>query len=282
MRSPCLIFACLLALTACDAAPEGQPVLRTEIGSGIAEEPAPALAAAETSESSVCKDAVFEDIALIHCVADPAEHRVEMVLGAKGDGGIRPYRSFAALEKALGDTESVAFAVNGGMFDEEGQPIGYYVEDSDRLVELNRAQGGGNFHLLPNGIFYGSDGKWNVRTADDFYSNVADRPEFGTQSGPMLVIGGELHPEITQDGPSRYVRNAVGVDSKGRAHFVMSRAPLSFGKLARYYRDKLKVQNALYLDGSVSALWDPAAGRMDGLAPLGPLIVVRKRARAAP
>ncbi|WP_332310454.1 phosphodiester glycosidase family protein [Alteripontixanthobacter muriae] len=282
MKRSLVACTCLLVLTACDAAPEGQPVLRTEIGSGVAEEPTPVAAAADVNESADCKDATFEDIALVHCIADPADHRVEMVLGAESDNGIKPYRSFAALEKALGGSDDVAFAFNGGMFDEEGQPIGYYVESSERLVELNRAQGGGNFHLLPNGVFYGSDGKWSVRTADDFYSNVSDRPDFGTQSGPMLVVGGELHPEISQDGPSRHIRNAVGVDAEGRAHFVMSRAPLSFGKLARYYRDGLKVQNALYLDGSVSALWDPAAGRMDGLAPLGPLIVVTKRAKATP
>lgn len=282
MKLPCITLACLFALTACDAAPEGQPVLRTEIGSGIAEEAAPIPTAEVSSENPVCKDAEFEDIALIHCIADPADHRIATALGAESANRVRPYRSFAALKEALDSSDSVVFAVNGGMFDEEGQPIGYYVEDSDRLVELNRAQGGGNFHLMPNGVFYGSDGKWSVRTADDFYSNVADRPKFGTQSGPMLVIGGELHPEITQDGPSRHIRNGVGVDTEGRAHFVMSRAPLSFGKLARYYRDELKVQNALYLDGNVSALWDPAAGRMDGLAPLGPLIVVKKRARATP
>jgi uncharacterized protein YigE (DUF2233 family) len=73
------------------------------------------------------------------------------------------------------------------------------------------------------------------------------------------------------------VRNAVGVDKEGRAHFVISESPLSFGKLARFYRDVLKTPNALYLDGSVSALWDPASGRMDYRAPIGPMIVVEAK-----
>ena len=93
----------------------------------------------------------------------------------------------------------------------------------------------------------------------------------------MLVIGGKLHPEITQDGPSRAIRNGVGVDAQGRAHFVISQTPMSFGKLARFYRDVLKTPNALYLDGSVSALWDPASGRMDGGVPIGPIIVVEAK-----
>jgi uncharacterized protein YigE (DUF2233 family) len=171
--------------------------------------------------------------------------------------------------------------MNAGMFDDAGQPIGYYVEEGKRLHKLNRAKGSGNFHLLPNGVFYGTDGMWELRTADDFARNVTKRPQFGTQSGPMLVIAGELHPKIADDGDSKYIRNAVGVDAEGRAHFVISDAPLSFGKLARYYRDKLKVPNALYFDGNVSALWDPAMGRLDTGPPLGPLIVAEKRTAKA-
>ena len=97
----------------------------------------------------------------------------------------------------------------------------------------------------------------------------------------MLVIKGELHPEIQPDGQSRKIRNAVGVDALGRAHFIISEAPISFGKLARYYRDVLNVGNALYLDGSVSMIWDPATGRLDTGASIGPLIVVQNRAEIA-
>jgi uncharacterized protein YigE (DUF2233 family) len=114
-------------------------------------------------------------------------------------------------------------------------------------------------------------------TADDFYAQVGDRPDFGTQSGPMLVVGGKLHPEITDDGPSRTIRNGVGVDSAGRAHFVISEGPVSFGKIARYFRDVLKTPNALYLDGGISALWDPAKGRRDSRAPIGPLLLVEEK-----
>ena len=69
----------------------------------------------------------------------------------------------------------------------------------------------------------------------------------------------------------------VGVDTAGRAHFVISEGPVSFGKLARYFRDVLKTPDALYLDGSVSALWDPATGRMDARAPIGPMIVIEEK-----
>ncbi len=263
------ISAPLLILAGCEDAQEGEPVLRTQIGPGDS-----AALEKETAESSVCTKVIFENVPLTHCIADPAKHRIATDLGP--DAGT-PYRSLAALSAGRGtDAALVAFAVNGGMYDDEGKPIGYYVEDGRRLKELNRSDGPGNFHLQPNGVFYGSGAQWQVRTSEDFYRTVGDRPQFGTQSGPMLVIDGKIHPEITENGPSRLVRNAVGIDTSGRAHFVISDAPLSFGVLARFYRDKLKTPNALFLDGSVSALWDPQGDRLDLGAQLGPMIVVER------
>lgn len=284
MRRRRLLFLAPCAatvLTGCGPQPEGEPVIRTEIGSGVAESDSELGPAAEPSPTptpamaSACDSTTFEGAALTHCIADPARHRIVTVLGP-ADGA--PYRGFAALAaKRAADAAPVAFAMNAGMYDGEGKPIGYYVEDGRRLKELNRADGPGNFHLKPNGVFYGTGGKWQIRTADDFYANVADRPQFGTQSGPMLVIDGKLHPKIAEDGPSKAVRNGVGVDRAGRAHFVISEEPISFGVLARYFRDELETPDALFLDGNVSALWDPARKRMDSGSRFGPMLVVEEK-----
>ncbi|EDL50356.1 phosphodiester glycosidase family protein [Erythrobacter sp. SD-21] len=265
----------LLALTACEPAPEGEPVTRTRIDGNA---PAPSPSATETASGttqveSACRSIIFEDTPLTHCLATPARHRISMDLSPSGEV---PYRSLSAYSQAH-SAGTIAFAMNAGMYDDEGKPIGYYVEDGDRLQTLSTSDGEGNFHMKPNGVFFGSGDAWEVRTTDDFLANVRERPQFGTQSGPMLVIDGKLHPEIAQDGDSRLVRNGVGVDERGRAHFVISNAPISFGKLARFYRDELEVKNALYLDGNVSALWNPATGRLDTGAPIGPIVVVEKK-----
>jgi uncharacterized protein YigE (DUF2233 family) len=131
--------------------------------------------------------------------------------------------------------------------------------------------------LKPNGVFFGTDGAWRIMDTESFFAKIGDRPKFGTQSGPMLVIEGKLHPEIAEDGPSKGIRNAVGVDTIGKAHFVISETPVSFGVIARYFRDELKTPNALFLDGAISALWDPSAKRIDTNAALGPIIVVTSR-----
>jgi len=236
--------------------------------------------------ASPCQPVVFEQARMTLCTARPGEHRIRTALGsAPGD---TPYRSLVALRDALTAAQRgrIAMAMNGGMFEDGGQPIGYYVEEGRRLQMINRreepSEKPGDFDLLPNGIFFGqADGNWQVLSTDAFAAAATKRPFFATRSGPMLVIDGRLHPKITSDGQSRLIRNAVGVDAHGRAQFVISQDPVSFGKLARFYRDVLGVRNALFLDGSVSQLWDPGTGRMDSGAALGPLIVVEIQAEAA-
>lgn len=262
----------LALLAACNQQPGGEPITRIDLDDPSADM-APAPTPTPTPEvASACKAVTFDGSQFTLCVADPSSHRITTMLGKT------PYRGFKAFAEASPEQANrVAFGVNAGMFDGEGKPIGYYVKDGERLKELNRNDGAGNFHMKPNGVFFGSGGKWQVMTADRFYSQVGDRPQFGTQSGPMLLIDGKLHPEITEDGPSRTIRNGVGIDSAGKAHFVISDSPVSFGKLARYFRDVVKTPNALYLDGSVSALWDPAKGRLDARAPIGPMLLVEEK-----
>ncbi len=274
-----------LGLSACSEAPEGKPVMRAELdGSRATPEALPSATPTQALGPSACKNVTFEAVPLTHCVADPAQHRIGMAnLGADK----QPFGSLAAFAASV-DPATIAFAINGGMYGDDLKPIGYYVEKGERGAELNRSEGAkegakeaaGNFYMKPNGVFFGSGGGWRVLGSNTFFNSVGERPEFGTQSGPMLLVEGKLHPEIQDDGPSKAIRNAVGVDAAGKAHFVISDAPVSFGQLARYFRDTLKVSNALYLDGAVSSLWDPAGGRKDG-GRVGPIIVVTKREKAA-
>ncbi|MFC4295486.1 phosphodiester glycosidase family protein [Novosphingobium tardum] len=226
-----------------------------------------------------CVAESFEGSDFIHCTARPGRNSIRTVLN--GPSG-QPLRDLGRLAETMGTrAQNVVFAMNGGIYDEVGQPIGYYVEDGKRLHKLNRAEGGGNFGLVPNGVFSVEADGWHVRSADSFAREVKRRPQYATQSEPMLVISGKLHPRIAENGESLHIRNGVGVDAKGRAHFVISESAVSFGRIARYFRDRLGCPNALYLDGSVSSLWDPASERIDRRVPLGPLLVVEKADAAA-
>lgn len=266
-------MALALALVACQPPQEGEPVARVQVSGTPTQTATPSPTASIVSEvESACRSVIFENTPLTDCIAIPERHRIATALaGPEGNFG-----SLAAFARSR-DAKTIAFAVNAGMFDDAGDPIGYFVQNGNRTKELNTADGEGNFHMKPNGVFFGTGDSWEIRSAEDFRANVSERPQFGTQSGPMLVVDGKLHPEITTDGPSRTIRNGVGIDAQGRAHFVISAAPISFGKLARFYRDQLGIRNALYLDGSVSQLWNPATGRIDGGTAIGPILVVERK-----
>lgn len=216
---------------------------------------------------SACRIEQFDGSRFTVC--DSGGGKLKLIAAAPGE---TPMRSFAEVMSRL-PAEQVAFAINAGMFDEEGRPIGLAVVEGRQIRAINTRDGGGNFHLKPNGVFLvRRDGRAEVVTSADY--EPSKDVEFATQSGPMLVIDGKLHPSFDADGQSRHIRNGVGIGPDGRALFVISNEVVSFGKLARFFRDRLKTRNALYFDGSVSSLWDPANGRQDAGVPLGPIIVV--------
>ncbi|TGQ96857.1 hypothetical protein EN847_33175, partial [Mesorhizobium sp. M1C.F.Ca.ET.204.01.1.1] len=142
---------------------------------------------------------------------------------------------------------------------------------------LNLADAKGNFFLKPNGVFLiGRDGKAAVMESSA-YAGAKPDSVFATQSGPMLVIDGALHPRFDQNGTSRYVRNGVGVRDGGTVVLAISRSEVSLGSFARLFRDQLGCPNALFLDGSISSLYAPAIGRNDDFWNLGPMIGVFRR-----
>lgn len=219
---------------------------------------------------SACREQAFEGSRFTVC--DPGGGELMLFAAAKNE---QPLRSFADVASRI-DPKRLAFAMNAGMFDQDGRPIGLAVVNGREVHKINLRQGGGNFHLMPNGVFVVLAGGKAAIFESGKLPRLRTPPRLATQSGPMLVIAGKLHPKLDRDGPSRYVRNGVGVRPGGKPLFVISEDPVSFGKLARFFRDSLHTPDALYFDGTVSSLWDPANGRQDTHTPLGPIIVALK------
>ena len=134
--------------------------------------------------------------------------------------------------------------------------------------------GPGNFGLLPNGIFCINAGNAQVYETLDFVERSPVCRD-ATQSGPMLVIDGALHPRFLPDGTSRYIRNGVGTSADGKtAVFVISNNSVSFHEFGSFFRDVLKLPNALYFDGKVSRMQVTSLGRSDPGFWLGPIVGV--------
>jgi len=222
-----------------------------------------------------CRDFAFEATSYLVCEVDPKLYSIELFWKDPAGKPFQSLHNLDAAQRAAGRT--MLFAINAGMYHPDLRPVGLYVERGQEMAGVKTGSGSGNFSLQPNGIFYVSGGKAAVRATSDF---VRKRPstDYATQSGPMLVIDGQLHPKFQSDGTSRKTRDGVGVRKDGVAVFAISNGTVNFHAFARLFRDALGCDNALFLDGTISSLFAPAIGRNDDYWNLGPMIgVFRKR-----
>lgn len=185
----------------------------------------------------------------------------------------RPFKSFDHLAAWLnGKNQQLLFAMNAGMYKPDFSPVGLLVEDGREISPLNVAGGTGNFFLKPNGVFFVSaSGPRIVETIE--YPAVAHGVRLATQSGPLLLRNGVINAAFDAGSNSRLIRNGVGI-SKDSILFVISEQPINFYEFAVFFRDELKCQDALYLDGVVSSLYSVNPQRNDSRADLGPIIGV--------
>jgi hypothetical protein len=108
------------------------------------------------------------------------------------------------------------------------------------------------------------------------------RADLATQSGPMLVINGRVHPRFDERSTSLKARNGVGVRADGKVIFAISQGEVTFDAFARLFRDGLNCPNALFLDGgSASSLYAPSLNRVGNILSLGPMLAVYERNRGA-
>jgi len=164
------------------------------------------------------------------------------------------------------------FAMNAGMYQPNFSPVGLLVINGKQVSPLNQADGTGNFFLKPNGVFLVSKSKPAIVDSVE-YPTIAKGVQIATQSGPLLLRRGVIHPAFNPQSSSRLIRNGVGV-SGSNVYFVMSKQPVSFYEMAIFFRKSLRCQDALYLDGVVSSLYSNGQIIGNDEADIGPIVGV--------
>ena len=173
--------------------------------------------------------------------------------------------------------KKLVFAMNAGMYKEDNSPLGLFIENKKIITPLNTRSGSGNFYLKPNGIFYiTTDSIPVICNTTNFINN--GKIKYATQSGPMLVIDGKIHPEFKEGSKNLNIRNGVGILPGNKTVFAMSKSGINLYDFANYFKS-MGCKNALYLDGSVSRTYLPEQDWIQTDGNFGVLIGVTTNAK---
>lgn len=187
------------------------------------------------------------------------------------------YANFQNLHNQLRTNgDSLLFAVNAGMYNKNRAPQGLYIENAKTIEPLNTTTEHGNFYMKPNGIFLIDKTGAKVLTTTEFTKHSSPTL-FATQSGPMLLIDGEIHPNFNEGSKNLHIRNGVGIADDGAVIFAISNKPVNFFDFATLFKERYGCKNALYLDGFVSKCYLPERKRNDTGGNFGVMIGVIHR-----
>ena len=143
--------------------------------------------------SPYCRDIDHAEARYVVCSFDPKMSDIRVYDRDYASGEV--YGSFANLSSALWTQHQfTVFAMNGGMYHRDLSPVGLLVEHGQERATISTRSGWGNFHLLPNGVFF-IDGKKAGVMETAKYLQSGMKVDFATQSGPMLMIDGKVHPD---------------------------------------------------------------------------------------
>lgn len=151
--------------------------------------------------------------------------------------------------------QTLLFATNAGMYKVDNSPLGLFIQDGKVIEPLNKKNAAGNFYWKPNGVMYiDSENNCGVCKTEDFgkITNVT----YATQSGPMLVYDGIIHPDFKKNSNKLNIRNGVGVLTNNELIFVMSKKEVNLYDFAKYFKD-MGCKNALSFDGFVCRTYLP-------------------------
>jgi uncharacterized protein YigE (DUF2233 family) len=212
---------------------------------------------------------VFHGLRYATCTIDPASQELRLYWDAAPSGVLG---DFTALQKQVAaEGGHLLFAANAGMFDPASKPVGLLVLNGVEKSPLNLADGAGNFYMKPNGIFALTAKRHALVIESSEYPALVAPPLWATQSGPLLVHGGDINPDFLPDSKNRKIRSGVGVTEKGEVILALSRQPVTFYEFAELFSERLRCPNALYLDGEISDFWKPGDVETDGQHHFGPM-----------
>jgi len=157
--------------------------------------------------------------------------------------------------------QEVSFITNGGIYMEANVPLGLYIENGETLASLNQVKRAfGNFYIQPNGVFVIHKNGFEIVPTGNFTNS--DSIVYANQSGPMLLIEGDINPLFNRDSQNKRIRSSVCTKTSKeeiapQVVFTLSEQAVTFYEFSKFLKKRVGCKNALYLDGTISKIYSP-------------------------
>ena len=136
-----------------------------------------------------------------------------------------------------------------------------FIEQYELLkpLDLRSPKTDANFYLKPNGVYFiDSLRVSHIKTSEDFQKIVESKNvvvKYATQSGPMLLTDGKIHPSFTRQSNNKKIRSGVGIINENLTVFAISIDETNFYNFALLFKDIFGCKDALFLDGAISKMY---------------------------
>lgn len=163
-------------------------------------------------------------------------------------------RSAGKALEAVGETPLML--MNAGIYTQDYQPAGLWIEQGQELRPLNRREGSGNFHIQPNGVLWFDEQAAGIMTSAD-WQQQSPKVRYALQSGPMMLMNGKINSRFIKGLSSPHKRNAACISQSGELYFIITTAVAQGSEWPSFYQMSEAMlsfgcEQALYLDGTIS------------------------------
>ena len=168
----------------------------------------------ERDASAACAPKDFDGAKFTVCTFDPRHDNIRLFF--TGTDG-KPYGSLSALACGAKGEGRKAYVRDERWHVQQDQSRRPLCRGQPQAARGRHARRCNEFHMKPNGVFWIGDGVAGVTETSRYLANTPPA-RYATQSGPMLIVDGKIHPKIRPNGTSR--RSAMA-----SAHAMGTRSP---------------------------------------------------------
>jgi uncharacterized protein YigE (DUF2233 family) len=169
----------------------------------------------------------------------------------------RALKTFEALQNWMhSKKKSLLFAANAGIYRDTPTfaPVGLHVEKGSERSRLSFANGCGNFCWY-SGVFFIEENRAYLKPREEVRTRDFSGARLALQSGPLLMRSGTLQGTWSS---TSYNLNRSAVCTTSRAGEVLMILVMDATNLKQFFSalKEARCQDALFLDGAVSAFYD--------------------------